>query len=72
VAYAHLSPRSDVYVILTEDGVTCMNCTLNEDARHTITATPAAMIRHLLDHRAAGDKVQDETLQSLTDDISPA
>lgn len=64
MSYARFSRDSDVYVYESVGGgFVCDDCALHE--KRTVLDTPAAMIVHLLEHRAAGHAVPDAALNGL-------
>ena len=71
MAYARLSSISDVYVMETSAGFTCVNCAFRHAAPWDhVTATADAMVTHLLTHRAAGDRVPEAALTRLREEGS--
>jgi len=75
MSYCRFSTDSDIYLIATGDGRghprwECMVCLLAPEGRGYVTATRAAMYRHLLDHRKHGHKVPESALDRLAQEIS--
>ncbi len=67
MSYARFGPGSDVYVY--EDvagGFTCCGCLLTTSRVNV--ETRQEMVEHLLGHLAAGDHVQQTTLDRLRDE----
>jgi hypothetical protein len=57
---------SDVYVYESDRGIECCGCALNE---YGVTLeTPAEMIEHLMEHRAAGHCVPEYALEALREE----
>jgi hypothetical protein len=70
MAYARFSALSQVWVVVNENGFSCLNCAFLSDGPpwQRDTETAAAMIAHLLSHRAAGHLVPDDALIRLNED----
>lgn len=80
MAYARFGPDSDVHVIPTGSArmqrggevifrktrIECINCRLGP--KDFVTAHPDAMLEHLRQHIAAGDKVPSEAIDRLLDE----
>jgi hypothetical protein len=71
MAYARFARDSDVYVYAdTRGGFTCVRCPkIGEEFR---CATAAEMVTHLLMHRARGQRVPEDAITELRDEVNDA
>jgi hypothetical protein len=66
VSYARLGPDSDVYVFASDSGLHCHWCCRGLGDAKSLGVV--AMVRHLREHRTAGDKVPSGTCREIVKD----
>jgi hypothetical protein len=68
VSYARLGGDSDVYLYREGDQLCCQFCSVSPSGFHA--ADPAEMLKHMMEHRARGEKVPDHAITRLEGDVA--
>ena len=72
MSYCRFSSFSDLYVIATQWGYECLNCSLAEDDDAVVwhCKTRMELYKHLLDHRDKGHKVPADAIRRIMAEIA--